>query len=243
MIKEFFQKWIHHWKILFKDRTYVLSLVVGVLVYVGGQSIQHFASGYHDASAFPSVGDVILNRIPTYNLEFLYFWGFIIMITLLVIYPLFFKPEIVPFVLKTYGILLVIRTCFVILTNLGPPVGFFYAINHDVNPFFKNDLFFSGHVAAGFLAFLLLKDAKYYRWIFLLFSFVMAVTVLAMHVHYSIDVFAAYFITYGIYALSHKIFNDLNVRFKNRIRLHGWKAMQKRKERRERKAIEKLIKA
>jgi hypothetical protein len=33
-------------------------------------------------------------------------------------------------------------------------------------------------------------------------SIILAITVLLMHVHYSIDVLSAYFITYGVYKLS-----------------------------------------
>ena len=56
----------------------------------------------------------------------------------------------------------------------------------------------------------------------------MAATVLFMHVHYSIDVFAAFFIAYGVYAFSDKVFNHLNLRFYKKIKLHGWSAFQKR---------------
>jgi len=62
-----------------------------------------------------------------------------------------------------------------------------------------------------------------------------------MHVHYSIDVFAAFSIAYGVHAFSDKVFNHLNLRFKKKIRIYGWAAFQKRiarlRERREEKKI------
>ena len=54
-------------------------------------------------------------------------------------------------------------------------------------------------------------------------SLIMGVTVLLMHVHYSIDVFSAFFISYGVYTFSNMIFNQLNVRFKKILEKYGWK--------------------
>ena len=66
---------------------------------------------------------------------------------------------------------------------------------------------------------------------------------LLMHVHYSIDVFAAFFIAYGVYAFSDKVFNNLNIRFNRKIRVHGWKALQEKlKGMRERRVLKKVDK-
>lgn len=233
MIKEYFLKISHHWRILFKDRTYVVSLVTGMLVFVGGFFVNYYVSLYHDNFVYASVGDVILNRLPTYNLEFLFIDGFYFLIVLLFVYPTFVRPELGPFMLKTFGLLLLLRSGFIMLTHVGPPEGFFYAGAEDVfgGPLkkfiFRNDLFFSGHTAIPFLGFLLLRGERF-RWFFFASSLVMGATVLLMHVHYSIDVFSAFFIAHGIYVLSDRIFNDLNVRFARKIKRYGWKALQKR---------------
>ena len=96
--------------------------------------------------------------------------------------------------------------------------------------FYKNDLFFSAHTGIPFLAFLLFnKDNKWISYFFLISSFIMALTVLFMHVHYSIDVFAAYFITYSIYKVTDSIFNKLNFRFRVRIRLLYEKSVKQKK--------------
>ena len=39
-------------------------------------------------------------------------------------------------------------------------------------------------------------------------SIILGITVLLMHVHYSIDVFSAYFIVYGIYVLGNKFLRE-----------------------------------
>lgn len=234
MIKEYFLKFVHQWRILLKDRTYVISLLAGLGILIGAYIIALLVTAYNDAHMYVSVGDFILDDVATYNLSYLYIWGFLAIIASTLAYGIFVKPEIAPFALKTFGILLLVRACFIVLTNLGLPQGSYY--DYSVTGgfgflsafFFKNDLFFSGHTAVPFLAFLLYKESKIFKWVMLGASFVMGATVLLMHIHYSIDVFAAFFITHGIYALSNKIFNDLNVRFRRRIKLHGWNAMRKR---------------
>lgn len=254
MIKENILKIVHHWKLLLKDKAYVLSFMVGLIVFVGSMVVNQFASAYQDSIAYAPVGDLILDRLPTYNLDFLFTWGFYFLVSLFFIYPLLFRPEIGPFVLKTFAILSLVRSAFIILTHIGPPAGFFYndvmisSVESfaDMKLMFKNDLFFSGHTAAPFLASLLFKKSKIMKWFMLFGSFIMGATVLLMHVHYSIDVFAAFFIAYGVYAFSDKIFNRLNLRFKKKIKLYGWNALQKRlasfRKRREYKSLLKIPK-
>jgi membrane-associated phospholipid phosphatase len=72
--------------------------------------------------------------------------------------------------------------------------------------FTGHDLFFSGHVGLTFLMALLLWDTPKLRYIYLAISAVFAVVVLLGHLHYSIDVLGAYFITYSVYMLSMRIF-------------------------------------
>lgn len=233
MIKEYFLKISHHWKILIRDRAYKLSLLTGILVFAAGFFVNYYFSLYHDNFIYASVGDSILNVLPTYDLEFLFIDGFYVIIFLLFAYPILVRPELAPFMLKTFGLLMLLRSGFIVLTHVGPPEGFFYGVTEDVygGPLkrfiFRNDLFFSGHTSIPFLGFLLLRGEKF-RWFFFASSIVMGATVLLMHVHYSIDVFSAFFIAHGIYVLSDRIFNDLNLRFARKIKIHGWKALQKR---------------
>ncbi len=105
------------------------------------------------------------------------------------------------------------------MTHLGAPENFFQLPQIWDQPgafriFYLNDLFFSGHTGFPFLAALLFWENKVLRWFLILMSFAQGITVLFMHVHYSIDVLAAYFITYSIYVVSDKIFNKLNLSFK-----------------------------
>lgn len=148
--------------------------------------------------------DIILDNIGPYNLSFIFIWLFIPIIAVLFLYPIIFKPGELHYVLNMFSLFTIIRSGFVIFTHLKPPVdaiivnfpSFFNLIN------FSNDLFFSGHTGIPFLAFLIFrKHHKGLSYFMLACSIILGTTALLMHVHYSIDVFSAFFITYGIYRI------------------------------------------
>lgn len=70
--------------------------------------------------------------------------------------------------------------------------------------FITKDLFFSGHTAAMFLMFLCLKK-RTDKILALIATFAMAAFVLIQHVHYTMDVVAAPFITYFLWRGARKI--------------------------------------
>jgi membrane-associated phospholipid phosphatase len=73
--------------------------------------------------------------------------------------------------------------------------------------FTGNDLFFSGHTGLPFLlALMFWKHDPTSRTIFLGFSILFATVVLMGHIHYSIDVLSAFFITYGIFHICKFLF-------------------------------------
>ena len=96
-----------------------------------------------------------------------------------------------------------------LVTHLGVPAD---AIKVSAPSFlgmftFTNDLFFSGHTGLPFLGFLIFrKYSKSVGYFMLASSIILAATVLLMHIHYTIDVFAAFFITYGIYKIGERVF-------------------------------------
>jgi hypothetical protein len=70
-----------------------------------------------------------------------------------------------------------------------------------------NDLFFSGHTGYPFLLALIFWNIPVLRYFFFLCSIAGGVVVLLGHLHYSIDVFSAFFIAYGVFEIAKKIFN------------------------------------
>ncbi len=177
-------------------------LIVASTIY--GLSGDYIADHIANTAVSP---DLILDHIGPYNLSFIFIWLFLVVIAVGLLYPLIFKPKELPYVLNMFSFFLIVRSGFVIFTHLRPPVDavvvhfplFLNLLN------FTNDLFFSGHAGIPFLGFLMFRrHNRLISYFMLISSFVLGVVVLLMHVHYSIDVFSAYFITYGIYVIGNK---------------------------------------
>lgn len=215
----FFKTWYHQWKELLRERKFRISFLSGIAILCAANFINLQASMFTSGRDALSVGDLILDNIPTVNLSLFYILGMYAVEITFVIYPIFFRPELAPFTAKMIGAFFIIRSFFIILTNLGAPANFYNLPQLEDQwgigrYFYLNDLFFSGHTGFPYLGALLFWQNKKLRWFLLCMSFAQAATVLLLHIHYSIDVFGAYFITYSIYKVSYKIFNELNLKFK-----------------------------
>jgi hypothetical protein len=153
------------------------------------------------------VSDIILDNIPTYNVSVLFFQGFGLFLAFAALL-LIIRPKRIPFALKSLAMFILIRSAFIILTHMGPPANEMF---FDPGTISKKltagaDLFFSSHTGLPFLAALIFWEEKIFRYLFLTLSLVFGAAVLLGHLHYSIDVFSAFFITYGIYHISRTFF-------------------------------------
>jgi len=180
-----------------------LILISLILIFFAG-IIDFLAGEYVTTKAIvTAVPDLILDHFGPYNLNYIFVWGFILILGVALVYCLFYNIKKFHVALAQLSFLTILRSLFIILTHLKTPrdavAGKFPWILHYLR--FENDLFFSGHVAVPFLGFLVFKESKI-KYFFLAGSIVMAITVLAMHQHYSIDVFAAFFIVYGGYKMA-----------------------------------------
>lgn len=234
-MKIYIHKWIHTWKALLKSSTYRWSLGVGLFFFVLAYAVNYYITLYTQNVEVISVGDLILDNIPTIDLSFIFIFGIFFVAFLLFVYPVFIKPELVPFTAKTLAAFILIRAFFISLTHLGAPLNYYNLAQFSESPsffqyFYLNDLFFSAHTGLPYLGALLFWENRIMRYLLLGMSVLQALTVLFMHVHYSIDVFSAYFITYTIYIVSDRVFNHLNVRFKEIALSIEQKLQQKLKE-------------
>jgi hypothetical protein len=114
-------------------------------------------------------------------------------------------------VIVQFSILLVLRSLFLIFTHLETPPGSIPVSFPSIfgNLYFENDMFFSGHAAFPFLGFYVFRRSAI-RYAFLVGAVVMGVVVLAMHIHYSIDVFAAFFMAYCSYRMGRRVLRRLD---------------------------------
>ena len=198
-LKKRLKVWYKQWKREFLDHKYLIliSLILLALAYL----VSFIASTYVDSIITTIVPDLILDHIPVLDLDMVFGYGIIIVISTIFIYTVFFRIKDAHRVTFQFSLLLFVRSFFMVLTHLGKPAvakavtdlpAFYQLFN------FHNDLFFSAHTAVPFMAFLIFRKEKIGKF-FLLMAIILAITVLFMHVHYSIDVFSAFFITFGVY--------------------------------------------
>ena len=178
------------------------------LISIGAFTISYFfvfpfSINFADTHAGTSVPDIILSNIPVYDVIDFFVYGMFALITFIAALCVI-DPKKFPFILNSLSIFVLIRSVFVSLTHLGP---FETRAISDFGPainkaFFGADFFFSGHTGAPFLMALIFWQDTTLRYIFLGWSLFFAVIVLLGHLHYSIDVLSAFFITYTIYRIS-----------------------------------------
>ena len=183
------------------------KILISLFLLVLALSIYLMSGDYlNDHDNYAAAPDLILDHFGPYDLSLIYVWFFLAVIVIYFSYPLIFKPNELHYYISIFSLFIVIRSGFVIFTHLGVPLdavtitfpGRAQLLN------FTNDLFFSGHTGIPFLGFLVFKEKKILRYFMLCASIILGITVLLMHVHYSIDVFSAFFITYGVYKIGNK---------------------------------------
>ncbi len=155
------------------------------------------------------VDDLILGLVAPVDLSFVFVWGYIAAIAVNVIAVTLVDVRHFRQAAYFFSLIVIVRAGFILLTGLRSPVG-----SLPVNfPGFtghlqaENDLFFSGHVAIPFMAYLFFKERqKAIRFFFLACSIILGATALVMHRHYSIDVAAAPFICFGVFTLGKRAY-------------------------------------
>lgn len=166
-----------------------------------------YAGTFATQSISNPVTDIILDNIPVVNVDFIFVQGPLFM-WLFVGVLIIVRPERIPFVFRSLALFILVRSGFIILTHIGPfPIRSKFDLNGLMQSFtFGGDLFFSGHTGSPFLLALMFWKDRKLRLTFLATTAVFGVAVLLGHLHYSIDVFAAFFITYGIHDLARFLF-------------------------------------
>lgn len=208
-LKKCFKEWFRNWKKELFEYKYLIFLaliIIGIAVF-----IDYYSGIYVSSARVVQVPDLILDYIKPIDLSFIFVYLYLFIIAVGLLYPLIFHIRTFHVVLTQFGLLVMLRAIFIIFTHLKTPINAIPITFPWIfkNLTFQNDLFFSGHTAVPFLGFLLFKKNKI-RYLFLVISIILGISVLLMHRHYSIDVLSAFFITYSSYKIGNYFLNKIN---------------------------------
>ena len=199
------------YKHYFTDKNFLISFLSGLLLLIISLVAQFFISGYVNSLPSDSVNDLILSNTRVYDVDLIFVYGSVLLLFVGLFVGLK-QPHCLPFALKSVALFTLIRSAFITLTHITifPTHAIISSqfFNREVfnGIFTGNDLFFSGHTGLPFLLALMFWDNKKLRFLFLGFSILFANVVLLGHLHYSIDVLSAYFITFTIFYICKFLF-------------------------------------
>jgi membrane-associated phospholipid phosphatase len=194
------------YKYYFTNKEFVISTVVSVFLLAISLVINFHAGVYATINQSNAVTDIILSNIRVYDVDYLFTYG-AVFFWLFIIFLFLKEPSRIPFILKSIALFVVIRAVFVSLTHLGPFPTQLQLDSDIISKFsFGGDLFFSGHTGLPFLMSLIFWKDKPLRILFFVSAVFFGIVVLMSHMHYSIDVLSAFFITYSIFHIAQRIF-------------------------------------
>ncbi len=185
-------------KTMWSNKLFTGSAIIGFLLFFASFFVNYGAIRYSTENAGNATTDILLQYLPVINTDFI-FSGGPLLFALFVLILFILEPKIIPFTLKSAALFIIIRAFFVSMTHLAPPLGYI-ATDLSALKYFSSaaDLFFSGHTGLPFLMALLFWESnKPLRRFFLACSIIAGAAVLLGHLHYTIDVFSAFFITVG----------------------------------------------
>lgn len=159
----------------------------------------HFL-GYIETRPGATLDDPILRHLPRVELTWVIFpliYGSVIAAIVL----LSATPKRLVFALQLYALVVASRMLAMYLLPLDPPAQMLLLRDPVVELIATGqaptrDLFFSGHTATMFMLYLTAEN-RIARKVFLLITFVIAIALLLQHVHYTVDVIAAFVFVYA----------------------------------------------
>lgn len=189
------------------DPAFRFSASVALIALVLSTFINYYAGTYATESVSNSVTDVILSNTPVFDVDGIFVYGSLVL-ALFIAGLVLSHPKRLPFTLHALTLFILIRSAFISFTHIAPyPATVALDLGSIANKFiFGGDLFFSGHTGIPFLMALIFWNEKPLRYVFLICSVVFGITALLGHLHYTIDVASAFFITYTIFCIAEFLF-------------------------------------
>ena len=197
---------LRHYRNVLRDPMFVRSLMQGLAFFAASAIAIFSAVQFATARASNHVSDIFLSNVGPMDVRFLFIYGtfteFVMLAALLL-----WRPNRLPFAFKAMALFLLVRAVFISLTHIAPfPIEPRQAAPFLDTIFHGGDLFLSGHTGLPFLAALAFWHVPALRYFYLASTLFFGAIVLLGHYHYSIDVLAALFITYGIYNMARWLF-------------------------------------
>jgi membrane-associated phospholipid phosphatase len=185
---------------------------IGLISLIAGMELNFISQTYlynyvNDGGTLPMLNDLILDKLPFYNVTLIYDIFSFIAVIIVIIYVVHKKDyNRIPFLLMMSGIIEIVRAIFVVLTPLGnPPM--FPGSDGLFNGFSKYELgvYPSGHVGSVFLLLLMVKS-RLYKWLIFVCLIAVIISLFIAHAHYSIDILSGFFFAYAINYFGNKHF-------------------------------------
>jgi hypothetical protein len=183
------------------------AVITGTVFLIASLVINFYAGLYATERASNSVTDIILSNTRVYDVDGIFIYGSMMFWWFVAVWCSF-EPHKIPFTLKSIALFVVIRSVFISMTHIGPfPTKVSIDPTSIISLFsFGGDLFFSAHTGLPFLMALVFWNNIRLRLFFLFCAILFGVVVLLAHLHYTIDVLSAFFITYTIFHLAEYLF-------------------------------------
>ncbi|KAB2845817.1 MAG: hypothetical protein F9K45_03180 [Melioribacteraceae bacterium] len=198
------------WKNKFSEKNFRNEFLIAIsILIISLFSISNFLL-YNELRKGSVIFDPVLNLFNPVDVTWI---TFIIIYAGLItaVVHLIKLPELLTLSFLTYSFTVLMRLTAMYTLPLDPPANIIPLNDPFVQLFgtgniLLKDLFFSGHTSTLFLLFLIIENKKL-KLMFLILTISVAICVLIQHVHYTVDVIAAPFFTYGSFILAQKFLN------------------------------------
>jgi len=205
-LKNHINLYTKEWKSALSDRRFLLKLLTTPGFFLIYSSITQKFGNYVEMRKGILLNDKLLEIIPSYDFSLSIFILLYSSLTIVILTHLH-KPKVILRIIEMHFLVAVVRQICILCIALEPPMGiivlrdvFLENTVYPRNSPLTKDLFFSGHVASIWL-YSLCSENKMIKYYFGLAAILMSFMILSMRVHYSYDVYGAFFFTTIIYFL------------------------------------------
>ena len=201
------------WRPYWRNKLFRNKLALGILTLVLLVAFLPYYFAFIEARKGIQLNDIVLNYIDSANVSvptFIIIWS----LSLWYLYKSAKDPALILLILWGLNVLFITRIISIYLVPLDPPIDLVELIDPITNQFYgakfiTKDLFFSGHTATLVCLSLCLRKRRD-QLIVLSGAIIVGILVLVQHVHYTIDVIAAFVFPYFIIKIARRIIAPFN---------------------------------